>query len=249
MNGFDVKGRIGIITGASGGIGLSIANVLAEAGATVYAFSRTGSVKEGEGSSAKGVIHRMVDVTDYPALEAAVREIGSTGGIDFLINNAGATKKCRAEVFADDDFEWIQRVNVNSVFKLSCLCYPYLKESVFKGRVINISSMSAHLGFSQVVPYCTSKGAVVAMTRGLAVEWAGDNITVNSIAPGWFPSKMFRSVMDEERKQRILSRMPVHEFGETKDVGALALFLISDSAGYITGQDYAIDGGALAYGF
>ena len=117
------------------------------------------------------------------------------------------------------------------------------------GRIINISSMSAHLGFSEVVPYCTSKGAVLAMTRGLAIEWANDNITVNSIAPGWFPSEMNKQVMDAERKAKILSRMPVHKFGDTRDIGAMALFLVSDGAKYITGQDYAVDGGALAFGY
>lgn len=105
------------------------------------------------------------------------------------------------------------------------------------------------MGFSEVVPYCSSKGAVLAMTRGLAVEWAADNITVNSIAPGWFPSELTKSVMDEARKEKILARMPFHRFGDTKDLGQMALFLLSDGAKYITGQDFAVDGGALAYGF
>ena len=87
------------------------------------------------------------------------------------------------------------------VMLMSVVCYPYLKKSADKGRIINITSMSAHLGFSEVVPYCTSKGAVLAMTRALAVEWAGDNITVNSIAPGWFRSKMNEQVVDAARKQ------------------------------------------------
>ena len=171
------------------------------------------------------------------------------GHLDFLVNNAGATAKCRAEEFNDDDFDRILEVNVKSVFKLSCIAYPYLKKSPYKGRIINISSMSAHLGFTQVVPYCTSKAAVCGMTRGLAVEWAEDNVCVNSIAPGWFASKMLADVMDPDRKARILGRMPVHDFGDTKDLGALALFLIGEHATYITGQDYAMDGGALAYGY
>jgi len=87
------------------------------------------------------------------------------------------------------------------------------------------------------------------MTRGLAIEWAHDNITVNSIAPGWFPSEMTKSVMDEKRKMQILARMPLHAFGDPKDIGALVSFLLSDAAKYITGCDYPLDGGALAYGF
>lgn len=135
--------------------------------------------------------------------------------MDFLINNAGITKKCRAEKFPMEDFGHIMEVNVTSLFALSQICYPYLKNSPYKGRIINISSIAAHLGFSEVVPYCTSKSAVCSLTRGLAVEWANDNICVNSIAPGWFPSEMNKQVMTPERKAAILARMPVHAFGNT----------------------------------
>ena len=246
---FDLKGRTGIITGASSGIGLGTANVLAEAGAKIYALSRTGGLKDPTEYCHENIIHIKADVCDREQIEKKVKEIGEKDGIDFLINNAGVTVKCRAENFKMEDFDRIQAVNVRAVFQLSCLCYPYLKKSPHMGRIINISSMSAHLGFSEVVPYCTSKGAVLAMTRGLAIEWANDNVTVNSIAPGWFPSEMNKQVMDAERKQKILSRMPVHKFGDTRDIGAMALFLVSDGAKYITGQDYAVDGGALAFGY
>ena len=246
---FDLKGRTGIVTGASSGIGLGTANVLAEAGARVYVFSRTGALKDPSEYCHENIIHIKADVCDRAQMEEKVKEIGERDGIDFLINNAGVTVKCRAENFKMEDFDRIQAVNVRAVFQLSCLCYPYLKKSPHMGRIINISSMSAHLGFSEVVPNCTSKGAVLAMTRGLAIEWANDNITVNSIAPGWFPSEMNKQVMDAERKAKILSRMPVHKFGDTRDIGAMALFLVSDGAKYITGQDYAVDGGALAFGY
>lgn len=246
---FDLKGRTGIITGASSGIGLGTANVLAEAGAKVYVFSRTGALKDPSEYCHENIVHIKADVCDRAQMEEKVKEIGERDGIDFLINNAGVTVKCRAENFKMEDFDRIQAVNVRAVFQLSCLCYPYLKKSPHMGRIINISSMSAHLGFSEVVPYCTSKGAVLAMTKGLAIEWANDNITVNSIAPGWFPSEMNKQVMDAERKAKILSRMPVHKFGDTRDIGAMALFLVSDGAKYITGQDYAVDGGALAFGY
>lgn len=246
---FDLKGRTGIITGASSGIGLGTANVLAEAGAKIYALSRTGGLKDPTEYCHENIIHIKADVCDREQMEKKVKEIGEKDGIDFLINNAGVTVKRRAENFKMEDFDRIQAVNVRAVFQLSCLCYPYLKKSPHMGRIINISSMSAHLGFSEVVPYCTSKGAVLAMTRGLAVEWANDNVMVNSIAPGWFPSEMNKQVMDAERKQKILSRMPVHKFGDTRDIGAMALFLVSDGAKYITGQDYAVDGGALAFGY
>ncbi|MFV0503346.1 MAG: SDR family NAD(P)-dependent oxidoreductase [Lachnospirales bacterium] len=245
---FNLNGRTGIVTGGSSGLGLAIANTLADAGATVYTISRTGRVKD-DTILHKNIVELKGDVLDYETLEEIVKEVGEKKGIDFLINNAGITVKKRAEDFSDEDFDLIHRVNVSSVFKLSCLCYPYLKKSEHTGRIINISSMAAHLGFSQVVPYCSSKGAVLGLTKGLSVEWARENITVNSIAPGWFPSEMSKQVMDEERKNKILSRMPLNKFGDPKDIGAMALFLVSDSAKYITGQDYAVDGGALSFGF
>ena len=149
----------------------------------------------------------------------------------------------------EDTIHQIVNVNVKYLFQMSVICYPYLKKSADKGRIINITSMSAHLGFSEVVPYCASKGAVLAMTRALAVEWAQDNITVNSIAPGWFRSKMNEQVVDAAREQKILNRMSLHAYGDTRDLGKMAEFLVGDGAAYITGQDFAVDGGALAFGY
>ena len=244
-----LEGRIGIVTGGSSGIGYAISNVLAEAGATVYAVSRTGKVKDGMPASALGVIHVQGDVTNDARMRENVEQASGKQSLDFLVNNAGITKKCRAEDFPAEDFAHILQVNIHSVFRLCQLCYPYLKNSRHKGRIVSISSMAAHLGFTEVVPYCTSKAAVCGMTRGLAVEWANDNLCVNSIAPGWFPSEMSKQVMTPERKAAILGRMPVHAFGDTRDLGEMTKFLLSDGAKYITGQDFAVDGGALAYGF
>lgn len=247
----ELEGRAGIVTGASSGIGLAVANTLAEAGATVYIISRTGKTKEGYGGSADGTVHITGDITDTSAMKQLCRKLAKRHGghIDFLVNNAGATHKCLAQDFPEEEFERVMNINVNCVFYMCQICYPYLKESPYKGRIINISSMSAHLGFSQVVPYCASKAAVCGMTRGLAVEWAADKICVNSIAPGWFHSKMLDDIMDEERGAKILARMPMHALGDPADIGALAKLLAGPNGGYITGQDYAVDGGALAFGY
>lgn len=247
----ELEGRAGIVTGGSSGIGLAIANVLAEAGATVYIISRTGKTKEGFGESIPGTINIQGDISDFSSMEQLCKKLAERhdGHLDFLVNNAGATYKCLAQDFPMEEFERVLNVNVTCVFRMCQICYPYLKASPHKGRIINISSMSAHLGFSQVVPYSTSKAAVCGMTRGLAVEWAGDNICVNSIAPGWFRSKMLDDIMDDERGAKILARMPMHALGDTADLGAMAKLLIGPNGSYITGQDYALDGGALAYGY
>lgn len=245
----ELEGRIGIVTGGSSGIGYAISNELAKAGAIVYAVSRSGKVREGLEPGGPNIIYTKGDVTDYEGMKALVEEITGGKKLDFLVNDAGITKRCRAEDFPMEEFEHIIKVNVNSIFNLCQICYPYLKNSEHKGRIVNISSMAAHLGFSEVVPYCVSKAAVCGMTRGLAVEWANNNICVNSIAPGWFPSEMSKQVMDPQRKAAILGRMPVHAFGDTHDIGYMAKFLIGNGSKYITGQDFAVDGGALAYGF
>ena len=247
----ELEGRAGIVTGGSSGIGLAIANVLAEAGATVYIISRTGKTKEDCEASVSGTVNVKGDISDFAFMEQLCKDLaGRHGGhLDFLVNNAGATYKCLAQDFPMEEFERVLNVNVTCVFRMCQICYPYLKASPHKGRIINISSMSAHLGFSQVVPYSTSKAAVCGMTRGLAVEWAQDNICVNSIAPGWFRSKMLDDIMDDERGAKILGRMPLHALGDTNDLGAMAKLLIGPNGSYITGQDYALDGGALAYGY
>ncbi|MBQ9646811.1 MAG: SDR family oxidoreductase, partial [Oscillospiraceae bacterium] len=205
----------------------------------------------GYGESAPGVVHVKGDIGDTEAMKALLAEIVTQNGgaLDFLVNNAGVSFKCRAEDFPPEKFDQIMNVNVKYVFQMSVLCYPYLRKSEGRGRIINITSMSAHLGFSEVVPYCASKGAVLAMTRGLSVEWANDNICVNSIAPGWFRSEMTQQVVDAAREQKILGRMPFHTYGDTRDLGAMARFLIGPGASYITGQDFAVDGGALAFGY
>ena len=109
--------------------------------------------------------------------------------------------------------------------------------------------MAAYLGFSEILPYTSSKSALLGLTRGLAVEWAKENILVNSVSPGWFPSELNKVVMDEERERRILNRMPLHRFGRPEELSPIICFLASQASTYITGQDFSVDGGALAYGY
>ncbi len=245
---FSLDGRIGIITGASGGLGFAMAETCAHAGATVFALSRSGGADQAF-SGGGSIVHKTVDVTDRIALAACFDECTALNGLDFLINNAGITEKAPAATFTEEAWQRIQKCNVDAVHNCCQLAYPYLKQSPFIGRIVNVTSMAAHLGFEGVAPYCASKAAVLGLTRGLAVEWAQDNILVNSIAPGWFPSNMTRGVMDEDRQAKILARMPLHRFGNPEELAAAALFLLSTAAQYINGHDLAVDGGALAYGY
>jgi NAD(P)-dependent dehydrogenase (short-subunit alcohol dehydrogenase family) len=246
---FSLEGKRGIVTGGSSGLGLAISRLLARAGADVFVVSRSGRVKtEGCGPDPQGIHHLAVDVGDGAAMADAIAEVGQ-GGLDFLVNNAGITLKKPAEEVTAAEFRSIHMVNVDALFNLCTLAFPFLRQSAGVGRIINISSMAAHLGFCEVVPYCSSKAAVVGLTRGLAVEWAERNVHVNSVAPGWFPSEMNRQVLDPERQRKILGRMALHRYGEPDELANMILFLVSPAASYITGADFAVDGGALAYGY
>ena len=179
-----------------------------------------------------------------------ITSVATARGIDFVVNNAGITKRVKAEAVTQDWWNSINKLNVDAPFVLSQYCYPYLRNSGTIGRIVNIASMAAHLGFSEVTPYCSTKAAILGITRGLAVEWAKDNITVNSVSPGWINTNMTQTVADPERLAKIINRMPLHRYGHPRnDIGAMVWFLVSDAACYITGQDFAADGGALSYGF
>jgi NAD(P)-dependent dehydrogenase (short-subunit alcohol dehydrogenase family) len=166
-----------------------------------------------------------------------------------LVNNAGITERVRAEFLTRETWESIHEVNVTGVMLCCKHAFPYLKKSPHIGRIIQISSMASYLGFSEVVPYSSSKASVMGITRGLAVEWAAENILVNSVSPGWFPSEMTQQVMDDDRKSKILNRMPLHRFGKPEELAAMVCFLASPCATYITGQDFSVDGGALVFGY
>ncbi|NDV79730.1 SDR family NAD(P)-dependent oxidoreductase [Dysgonomonas sp. 511] len=247
---YSLNGRVAVVTGASSGLGLNQAIMLAECGAKVFALSRSGKPKVDIDREIPDTIEfRQMDVSDEQNIKDVLSDIGTNHGIDILVNNAGITKRVKAQEVTTEEWDAIHQVNVTGVFNCCKYAYLYLKESQYTGRIINISSMASYLGFSEVTPYCSSKSAVLGITRGLAVEWRNDNILVNSVSPGWFPSQMSQQVMDEDRKQKILNRMPLHRFGHPDELSPIICFLASAGASYITGQDFSVDGGAMAFGF
>lgn len=247
---YSLEGLRIIVTGASSGLGLQQAISLAQCGATVFALSRSGKPKVDTNQVIPdNAIFNTIDVSSEESIRQRITEIGEGGGIDVLINNAGITQRVRAEEVSKELWDSIHNVNVTGVLLCCKQAYPYLKESAHIGRIITISSMASYLGFSEVVPYSSSKAAVLGLTRGLAVEWSADNILVNSVSPGWFPSEMSQQVMDDDRKSKILNRMPLHRFGRPEELAAMICFLASPAATYITGQDFSVDGGALAFGY
>lgn len=248
---FSLEGRVGIVTGASSGIGRGIAHLLADAGAKIYNFSRRPTNTENLDFNLNPTVEDVqIDLTDLERLKQLVDQVCSVDGLDFLINNAGITKRVRAENVDQEWWSTIHKTNVDVPFFLAKNCFTYLTRSKHVGRVVNISSMAAHLGFAEVTPYCSTKAAITGITRGLAVEWANNNVLVNSVAPGWIQTNMTQTVADPERLAKIMGRMPLHRYGHPHgDVAPMVWFLVSDAARYITGQDFAVDGGALSYGF
>ena len=247
---FNLEGHVGIVTGASRGLGMGIAQVLTNAGATVYNLDIIGRSDEKEITGNMIDIH--ADLTDREAVREIVDRIAADEGhLDFLINNAGITYKCRAEEYPMEKYKQIQDVNLESIFELCRMCYPYLKESRYIGRIVSISSMAAYKGHSGVVPYCMTKSGVKGLTIGLAEEWKQVNILVNSVAPGWFSTKLNQEMYrkNPERHKAALAKPMLGRFGDPVEIGYMMLFLLSRGSTYLTGQDFAVDGGALSHGF
>ena len=240
----DLKGKTGIVTGGSSGIGFQIANVLAQAGATVYVVSRTGKPKEGVGESAPGVVHLRGDIGNAEAMKTLVAELAAkhNGCLDFLVNNAGVSYKCRAEDFPMEQFDNIMNVNVKYLFQMSVICYPYLKKSADKGRIINITSVSAFTGNYGQINYTAAKAGMVGMTKTAAKELGARGITVNAVAPGWIATEMSDKV-PEEIRENAKKQIALGRFGRPEEIAGVVSFLASDAASYISGQTIIADGG------
>ena len=142
-------------------------------------------------------------------------------------------------------------INLKTGWELSRICYPYLKESQYIGRIVNITSMAAYLGHSGTVPYCMTKSGMKGLTIGLAEEWKHDNILVNSVAPGWFSTKLNQEMYrkNPERGKAAMAKPMLGRFGDPIEIGYMMLFLLSQASTYITAHDFPVDGGALAHGF
>ena len=249
-NPFDLTDKVAIVTGGNGGLGLGMALGLARAGATIVIAARDG---EKSGLAAEqiavetGVTTMVVraDVAEPDDTRQVAEMVERAfGRIDILVNNAGITVRKRPEDFTLEEWQSVLNVNLNGVLLMCQAAYPLMKRQG-GGKIINIGSMASLFGASYAAPYAASKGAVVQLTKSLALAWAADNIQVNAILPGWFETDM----TDGARAyvaglyERVLSRSPTGRWGKPEDIAGAAVWLAGSASDFVTGVALPVDGG------
>ena len=249
---FRMEDKVAIVTGGSRGLGAEMARALAQAGANVVVCSRDAErvrAVADELTSACGRTCRgySCDVGNPEQVEALVAQVlAEYGQIDALINNAGINIRGPIEELSLEQFLQVQSTNVTGVW-LMCRAVARHKKERRYGRVINVGSTLSVVSIPDRTPYAASKGAVLQLTRTLALEWAPYGITANAILPGPFATEMnLPLINDPEAYQKFASRVPLGRWGELEEIGGLALFLASDASSFVTGAGISIDGGWTA---
>lgn len=241
------NGKTALVTGGGRGIGRAIAKKLAEAGFFVivnYHGSETAAeavvaeIRElgGEAESLR------FDVAEYGETEAAIKGIVDRhGSLDVLVNNAGITRDGLLMRMSEEDFDAVLSTNLKGAFHCTKFATKYMMKKRF-GRVISISSVSGVMGNAGQANYSASKAGIIGLTKAVARELAGRNITANAIAPGFIETDM-TAVLGDGIREKVTETIPMKRFGKPEDIAELAAYLASDAAGYVTGQVIAVDGG------
>jgi len=246
---FDLTGKVAVVTGGNGGIGLGIAMGLAGAGANIVIAARSveKTAQALENIRALGVeAHGItVDVTQEPAIQRIVTStIDHMGRLDILVNNSGIAVRAQPQDLTAAQWDSVVDVNLRAAFLASKAAYPQMV-TAGGGKVINVGSMYSIFGSDWGAPYAASKGGLVQLTKSLAVAWAKDNIQVNAVLPGWIVTDLTRGIQDADpnRYDNISRRIPTGRWGEPSELAGAAVFLASTASDYVTGATLAIDGG------
>jgi NAD(P)-dependent dehydrogenase (short-subunit alcohol dehydrogenase family) len=246
-----LEGRIALVTGAGAGLGRATAQACAREGAHVYVTDVDGAAAEavaGEIVAGKGAAQALTaDVSrgqDVTAMFRAVEQ--AHGRLDVLVNNAGLNVRADFRHLSDAEWTTIREVNLDGVVRVARDGFELLRKSG-RGALINVASIMAYRGLRQLTAYSATKGAVVALTKGLAVEYAPYSIRVNALAPGFVETKLTqRALRNPGIQKALIESTPLRRFGLPEEIAAAAVFLASDEASYITGTALSVDGGMSA---
>jgi 2-deoxy-D-gluconate 3-dehydrogenase len=251
---FELKGKVAIVTGGNGGIGLGMARGLASAGARVVVAARNASKSETAVRELKALgsdaFALAVDVADERSVNDAFEQTAAKcGRIDILVNNAGINIRKPAQDLALDEWRQVMDINLTGAFLCSRAAHPHMKRAG-GGKIINIGSMMSIFGATFAPAYGASKGGIVQFTRSTAIAWAPHNIQVNAVLPGWVDTDLTRSARQEVAglHERVLARTPSGRWGTGEDFAGIAVFLASPASDFITGTAIPVDGGYSVQG-
>ncbi len=246
---FDLRGKVALVTGGNGGIGLGIARGLAQVGAGVAIAGRNAAKHSaavdalaGLGGQAIGII---ADVTDAADVRRMVAEtVARLGGIDILIANAGMNIRKAPQDYTIEEWHQIVNTNLTSVFACCQAVYPEMQRRG-GGKIVTIGSMASLFGFDVAAVYAATKGAVVQLTQSLAMAWAKDHIQVNSILPGWIETDLNKGARQGVPgfRERVLQGTPAGRWGQPDDLAGTAVFFCSRASDFVTGTALPVDGG------
>ena len=249
MNPFDLKGKVALVTGGNGGIGLGIARGLAQAGADVAIAGRNEqknatAVAELKALGAKA-IGLVADVNNSAQVKRMVADtVKAFGGLDILVANAGINIRKPPQDYSAEEWRQVIDTNLNSVFACCQAAYPEMKRRG-GGKIVTIGSMTSIFGLGVGPAYASTKGAVVQLTKSLAIAWAKDNIQVNSILPGWIDTDLTKGARAQipGLTERIVQGTPAGRWGEPADLAGTAVFFCGRASDFVTGTALPVDGG------
>jgi 2-deoxy-D-gluconate 3-dehydrogenase len=246
MNPFDLKGKVALVTGGNGGIGLGIARGLAQAGADVAIAGRNATKNTAALKAIGGnAIALVADVNDSAQVRRMVADtVKAFGGLDILVANAGINIRKQPQDYSGAEWHSIVDTNLTSVFQCCQAAYPEMQRRG-SGKIVTIGSMTSIFGFDVGPVYAATKGAVVQLTKSLAAAWAKDNIQVNSILPGFIDTELTQNLRRNfpGAHERVVARTPARRWGDPADLAGTAVFFCSHASDFVTGTALPVDGG------